>query len=58
MAPQRTAAGCRVYGEDAVERLAFIDTAKHLGLALEEIKDLLAVWEFEACSSIRERLRR
>ncbi|MEV0780559.1 MerR family DNA-binding protein [Streptomyces sp. NPDC050433] len=32
-----------MYGEDAVERLAFISSAKLLGLALEEIRELLEV---------------
>ncbi|WP_405632660.1 MerR family DNA-binding protein [Streptomyces sp. NBC_01174] len=34
-----------MYGEDAAERLAFIGTAKHLGLPLEEIGELPGVWE-------------
>ncbi|WP_406693273.1 MerR family transcriptional regulator [Saccharopolyspora sp. ID03-671] len=42
---ERTPAGYRIYGEDAVDRLAFIDAAKHLGLPLEEIAELLRVWE-------------
>ncbi|MFI8192514.1 MerR family transcriptional regulator [Streptomyces sp. NPDC085946] len=33
----RTPAGYRLYGEDAVERLAFIGAARHLGLPLKEI---------------------
>lgn len=41
----RTAAGYRLYDQEAVERLAFIGAAKHLGLPLEEIADLLGVWE-------------
>lgn len=53
----RTAAGYRVYGEDAVERLAFIDGAKHLGLPLEEIGELLAVWEAGACAEVKAELR-
>ncbi|MEU6039649.1 MerR family transcriptional regulator [Actinomadura sp. NPDC047616] len=40
----RTPAGYRVYGQDAVERLAFIGVAKDLGLPLEEIAELLRVW--------------
>ncbi|MFG2172334.1 MerR family transcriptional regulator [Streptomyces niveus] len=35
----RTPAGYRVYGQDAVERLGFISSAKLLGLALEEIRE-------------------
>jgi DNA-binding transcriptional MerR regulator len=51
LAAGRTSAGYRVYGQDAVERLAFIKTAKHLGLPLEEIADLLAAWEAGTCAS-------
>ncbi|MFJ8846033.1 MerR family transcriptional regulator [Streptomyces cyaneofuscatus] len=46
---ERTPAGYRVYGENAVQRLAFIGAAKHLGLPLEEISELLTVWEAAAC---------
>ncbi|MFD5317533.1 MerR family transcriptional regulator [Streptomyces sp. NPDC127098] len=53
----RTASGYRLYGEDAVERLAFIGAAKHLGLALEEIAELLGVWESGACTEVKADLR-
>ncbi|MFE6930619.1 MerR family transcriptional regulator [Streptomyces sp. NPDC057699] len=53
----RTPAGYRVYGEDAVERLAFIGAAKHLGLPLEEIGELLGVWEAGACRDVKADLR-
>ncbi len=33
LSADRTPAGYRMYGEDAVDRLAFIGAAKHLGLA-------------------------
>ncbi|MEU7032975.1 heavy metal-responsive transcriptional regulator [Streptomyces sp. NPDC046237] len=52
----RTASGYRVYGEDAVDRLAFISSAKLLGLALEEIRDLLEVREEGVCASVRARM--
>ncbi|MBE8523087.1 MerR family transcriptional regulator [Amycolatopsis sp. H6(2020)] len=52
----RTASGYRMYGEDAVERLAFISSAKVLGLPLEEIRDLLGVWEQGVCAAVRERM--
>jgi DNA-binding transcriptional MerR regulator len=45
-----------MYGEDAVERLAFISSAKLLGLVLEEIRDLLAVREEGVCASVRARM--
>ncbi|MCO5997815.1 MerR family transcriptional regulator [Actinoallomurus rhizosphaericola] len=53
----RTPAGYRVYGQDAIERLSFIDAAKHLGLPLEEIAGLLAVWESGACADVKAGLR-
>jgi MerR family transcriptional regulator, copper efflux regulator len=54
---KRTAAGYRVYGEQAVDRLAFITSAKHLGLPLEEIAELLTVWNSGSCSQVRAELR-
>jgi MerR family transcriptional regulator, copper efflux regulator len=54
---QRTPAGYRVYGQDAVERLAFIGAAKHLGLPLDEIAGLLEVWRSGACAQVKADLR-
>ncbi|MFB7327109.1 heavy metal-responsive transcriptional regulator [Streptomyces sp. NPDC056190] len=56
LSAERTASGYRVYGEDAVERLAFISSAKLLGLALEEIRELLSVREEGVCASVRARI--
>lgn len=53
----RTPAGYRLYGEAAVERLAFIGAAKHLGLPLEEIGELLGVRESGACRDVKAGLR-
>ncbi|MCF3132209.1 heavy metal-responsive transcriptional regulator [Streptomyces olivochromogenes] len=53
---ERTPSGYRVYGEDAVERLAFISSAKLLGLALEEVRELLEVREEGVCASVRARM--
>ncbi len=53
----RTAAGYRVYDDGALERLEFIASAKHLGLGLEEIRELLGVWEQGVCAAVRARLR-
>ncbi|MEU6338639.1 MerR family transcriptional regulator [Streptomyces cellulosae] len=53
----RSPAGYRLYGEAAVERLAFIGAAKHLGLPLEEIGELLGVWEAGACRDVKADLR-
>lgn len=52
----RTPSGYRQYGEEAVERLAFISSAKLLGLALEEIRELLDVREEGVCASVRARM--
>ncbi|WP_405819506.1 heavy metal-responsive transcriptional regulator [Streptomyces sp. NBC_01390] len=52
----RTPAGYRQYGEDAVERLEFISSAKLLGLALDEIRELLDVREEGVCASVRARM--
>ncbi len=49
----RNPSGYRIYDEDAVRRLAFIGTAKHLGLPLEEIGALLTVWESGACADVK-----
>lgn len=53
----RTSGGYRVYGPDAVERLAFIAGAKRLGLGLREIGELLAVWQAGACARVKADLR-
>ncbi|MEV4877936.1 MerR family transcriptional regulator [Streptomyces cyaneofuscatus] len=53
----RTPGGYRLYGADALERLAFIGAAKHLGLSLEEISELLGVWEAGACGDVKSDLR-
>ncbi|MBT2390727.1 MerR family transcriptional regulator [Streptomyces sp. ISL-1] len=53
---ERTPAGYRVYTQESVERLAFISSAKLLGLPLEEIRELLGVWEQGVCAAVRARL--
>ena len=55
--PSRSAAGYRVFSDDAVKRLRFIRHAKMLGFSLEEIKDLLAlrIHSIDTCERVRER---
>ncbi|MEU9247680.1 heavy metal-responsive transcriptional regulator [Streptomyces sp. NPDC048385] len=53
---ERTSSGYRQYGQDAVERLAFISSAKLLGLALEDIRDLLDVRDEGVCAAVRARM--
>ncbi|QUR69245.1 MerR family transcriptional regulator [Mycobacterium spongiae] len=53
----RSSAGYRLYGDHAQQRLMFIEAAKRLRLSLSSIADLLAVWESDACASVKGRLR-
>ena len=50
----RTDAGYRLYDEDSLARLAFISRAKGLGCSLEEITDLVAVWD-GTCEPVQQR---
>lgn len=56
LSAQRTASGYRIYDDAAVDRLEFISAAKLLGLPLEQIRDLLGVWEQGVCAHVRARL--
>ena len=53
----RTASGYRVYDDEAVDQLAFIQAVKLLGLSLREVSDLLAVWSAGSCDEVRAGLR-
>jgi DNA-binding transcriptional MerR regulator len=55
-APGRSASGYRLYGVDDEARLLFIVRGKRLGLSLEEIADLLAIWDGTNCGAAQERL--
>lgn len=58
--PGRTGGGYRVYGEEVLERLAFIKQAQALGFTLDEIRQIIT--ESEAgrapCGRVREIVRR
>jgi len=56
-AAERSAGGYRLYDEAAITRLRFIDRAKQLGLRLEEIRELVAVWDAGLCGHVQEDLR-
>jgi MerR family transcriptional regulator, copper efflux regulator len=51
----RTDAGYRVYDDHTLARLAFIARAKQLGCSLEEIADLVAIWDGEQCGPVQRR---
>lgn len=51
----RTAAGYRLYDESTVDRLGFIARAKRLGCTLEEITDLVSVWDGDQCGPVQRR---
>lgn len=53
----RTAGGYRLYDDRAVDRLEFIGRAKRLGLSLEEISDLVALWDDGPCAPVQTRLQ-
>jgi MerR family transcriptional regulator, copper efflux regulator len=51
----RTAAGYRVYDDHTLARLAFIARAKQLGCSLDEITDLVGIWDGERCGPVQRR---
>ncbi|TDQ50293.1 DNA-binding transcriptional MerR regulator [Actinorugispora endophytica] len=54
---QRSQAGYRLYDQRALQRLAFITTAKKLGLDLAEIGELTAIWADRPCSQVKATLK-
>lgn len=51
----RTDAGYRIYDDHALVRLAFIARAKQLGCSLEEITDLVTIWDGDRCGPVQRR---
>lgn len=56
-APPRTDAGYRRYDEGAVARLAFVQRAKSLGIELDDIAELVRLWDGADCGPVQEQLR-
>jgi DNA-binding transcriptional MerR regulator len=51
----RTDAGYRLYDDATLARLAFIARAKQLGCSLEEIADLVTIWDGNRCGPVQLR---
>ena len=51
----RSDAGYRLYDDHTLAQLAFIGRAKQLGCSLEEITDLMAIWDGARCAPVQRR---
>ncbi|MGH2716679.1 MAG: MerR family transcriptional regulator [Thermoleophilaceae bacterium] len=56
-APARSDAGYRRYDESAVARLAFVQRAKTLGIDLDDLAELVRLWDGDECGPVQEQLR-
>ena len=54
---RRAESGYRLFDDQAVARIELIATGKRLGLPLEEIRELLEVWQDGQCRDVRAWLR-
>lgn len=53
----RSDSGYRRYDEAALVRLAFVQRAKALGVGLDDLADLVHLWDGQECAPVQERLR-
>lgn len=53
----RSEGGYRIYTDTDADRVRFISAAKLLGLPLDQIRDLLGVWDGGMCREIRDELQ-
>lgn len=51
----RSDAGYRLYDDRTLARLTFIDRAKQLGCTLDDIADLVSIWDREDCGPVQQR---
>ena len=51
----RSGGGYRLYDDSSLDRLAFIARAKQLGCSLDEITDLVDIWDGQRCGPVQRR---
>ena len=56
--PARTSSGYREYDDDSATQLLFVTRARKLGLACEQIVELLPIWDGTNCTSTRDEVAR
>jgi DNA-binding transcriptional MerR regulator len=54
--PDRTESGYRSYDDDSVARLVFVTQAKSIGLTLDQINDLLPIWDGVNCPETHDEI--
>lgn len=57
-APDRTESGYRAYDSEAAARLLFITRAKRVGLTLEQIAEVLPIWDGINCAATHDEMTR
>lgn len=55
--PERAPNGYRSYSDRDVDRLRFVARARHLDLPVDDLRELVALWEDDDCASVATRLR-
>jgi DNA-binding transcriptional MerR regulator len=56
--PPRTASGYRTYDDEAAARLLFVVRAKRIGLTLEQIAEVLPIWNGVNCAATHDEITR
>ena len=56
--PPRTPSGYRTYDDEAAARLVFVTRAKRIGLTLEQIAEVLPIWDGVNCAATHEQITR
>ena len=56
--PPRTGSGYRDYDDEAAARLTFVARAKRIGLTLDQIAEVLPIWDGVNCAATHEEITR